>query len=119
MSLSLQNGVHFENGSWRRLTLCAYIVSFTSSILSPVTLRLEECYHCNVECCGGHDVSCGSEVQLTREVNTQRFYIIVMAFDLPVGCGERFSFFSTFQREIPSDENTDLLVTVHMTWQSY
>jgi hypothetical protein len=68
---------------------------------------------------GGQDVSCGIEVELTREVNTQRLYIIVMAFNLPIGCGDRFSFYSTFQREIPSDENTDLLVTVHKTWQSY
>jgi hypothetical protein len=64
---------------------------------------------------GGQDVSCGTEVGLTREVNTQRLYIIFMAFNLPVDCGDRFSFYSTFQREIPSDENTDMLVTVGTT----
>jgi hypothetical protein len=68
---------------------------------------------------GGQGVCCDIEVELTREVNTQRLHIIVMAFDLPVGCGARFSFYSTFQREIPSDENTDVLVTVHTIWQPY
>jgi hypothetical protein len=64
---------------------------------------------------GGQNVSCGIEVELTRQVNTRRVHIIAMAFNLPVGCGDRFSFCSTFQREIPSDENTDMLFTVHMT----
>jgi len=45
-------------------------------------------------------VSCGIEVELTRKVNTQRLYIIVTAFNLPVGCCDRFSLYSTFQRGI-------------------
>ena len=56
-------------------------------------------------------MSRGIEVELTREVNTQRLHINVMTFNLPVGCSDRFSFHSTFQRGIPSDENTDILVT--------
>jgi len=39
---------------------------------------------------GGQDVSCGIEVELTREVNTHKLYIIAMEFNLPVGCGDRF-----------------------------
>ena len=64
---------------------------------------------------GGQNVSCGIEVELTRQVNTRRVHTIAMAFNLPVGCGDRFSFCSTFQCEIALDENTHMLFTIHTT----